>query len=268
MKDLIINKSAFPFYTDYWQQYFSRLSGEQCKEVLRIICQFNQSGEQEKHQDFAVDMVANCIITNVIRDAKKREKRIAASQNNGSKGGRPPKSEKKPRKTDAKPKETQSVIKEINIPDFIDKDLLNDFFAFRESIANTKKPFTLRAKQLILKDLVKFEAIQTGFANLSLENAIKNSWLGVFEPKRNNQSSDQNNQQEGGKLQPLVDFVNKIGRHTFIKKITQNQQEKPVFHFGNETDFENLKKLSTEDKDLIREEIFKFCGWREFNPRF
>jgi hypothetical protein len=109
MKNLIINKSAFPFYTDYWQQYFSRLSGEQCKEVLRIVCQFNQSGEQEKHNDFGVDMVANSIITNVVRDAKKREKRIMTSQCNGKLGGRPAKGEK-PKKNQPKPKETQWVI--------------------------------------------------------------------------------------------------------------------------------------------------------------
>lgn len=108
-KDLIINKSAFPFYVDYWQQYFSRLSGGQCKEVLRIVCQFNLSGEQEKHEDFGVDMVANSIITNVIRDAKKREKRILASRENGEKGGRPAK--KNPRKPTGNPDKPTGFIK-------------------------------------------------------------------------------------------------------------------------------------------------------------
>jgi len=130
MKDLIINKSAFPFYTDYWQQYFSRLSGEQCKEVIRIVCQFNQSGEQEKHDDFGVDMVANSIITNVIRDAKKREKRILASQGNGKLGGRP-KAEKKPKTIESKPIKTQLVF---------NKPTLDEVRAYCEERKNSVNP--------------------------------------------------------------------------------------------------------------------------------
>ena len=50
-----------------------------------------------------------------------------------------------------------------------------------------KKPLTEHAKELLLKDLTKFENIKTGNANIALENSIKNSWQGVFEPKPNNQ---------------------------------------------------------------------------------
>lgn len=71
----------------------------------------------------------------------------------------------------------------LDIPNFIDKKLLQDFFDFRESIATKKKPFTERAKELIIKHLAQFETKQAGFANLALENAITNSWQGVFEPK-------------------------------------------------------------------------------------
>lgn len=109
LKNLITNKKGFPFYTDYWQQYFSRLSGEQCKEVLKLICNFALTGEQEVSQDFAADMVANSIITNITRDALKREKRISASRENGKSGGRP-KGSNKPERTQSEPKETQSVI--------------------------------------------------------------------------------------------------------------------------------------------------------------
>jgi hypothetical protein len=71
----------------------------------------------------------------------------------------------------------------INIPDFVDKKLLQDFFAFRESIATVKKPFTVRAKELTIKKLADFESKKAGWANLALENAIAGSWQGVFEPK-------------------------------------------------------------------------------------
>jgi len=79
----------------------------------------------------------------------------------------------------------------INIPDFIDKKLLDSFFAFRESIATTKKPFTNHARELTIKKLVEFEGKKAGWANLALENAIAGSWQGVFEPKEQFKTNQQ-----------------------------------------------------------------------------
>lgn len=87
---------------------------------------------------------------------------------------------------DTNNKERTIIKEEINnIPSFIDKELLNSFFDFRESIATKSKPFTEKAKELTIKHLCRFESKQTGFANLALENSIANSWQGVFEPKEN-----------------------------------------------------------------------------------
>lgn len=82
------------------------------------------------------------------------------------------------------------IIKEeeINIPSFIDQDLLKKFFDFRNSMATSKKPFTDDAKELTIKKLTKFEANQKGAANQALENSIANSWQGVFEPKSSTQT--------------------------------------------------------------------------------
>lgn len=82
-----------------------------------------------------------------------------------------------------------TIIKEeeINVPDFINKNLLKKFFDFRHSIETTKKPFTDNAKELIIKKLQEFEQKQSGFANKALENSIENSWQGVFEPKNDKQ---------------------------------------------------------------------------------
>ena len=57
-----------------------------------------------------------------------------------------------------------------------------------------KKPLTDYAKELLIKDLTKFEASRTGNANIALENSIKNSWQGVFEPKINNNNNHQSKQ--------------------------------------------------------------------------
>ena len=73
---------------------------------------------------------------------------------------------------------------ESQLPIFINKDLFDSFVEMRNKI---KKPLTDKAKELLLKDLTNFENLKAGNANIALENSIKNSWQGVFEPKPNNQ---------------------------------------------------------------------------------
>lgn len=72
---------------------------------------------------------------------------------------------------------------ESQLPIFINKNLFDGFVEMRKKI---KKPLTEHAKELLLKDLTKFENLKIGNANIALENSIKNSWQGVFEPKPNN----------------------------------------------------------------------------------
>ena len=51
LKNEIINKSGFLIYTDYWEKYFSKMSGEQIKEVFKIIFCFNKTFEILKTDD-------------------------------------------------------------------------------------------------------------------------------------------------------------------------------------------------------------------------
>lgn len=128
--------------------------------------------------------VFNYLKPKIDTQREKAELKAKVARDNGASGGRP-KGDKKPKRTQLKSKETQSVIeRQINYPAFINKTLLDDFFAFRHSIATTKKPFTAKAQELIIKKLSEFEAKQQGSANKALENSIENSWQGVFEPKR------------------------------------------------------------------------------------
>ncbi len=76
--------------------------------------------------------------------------------------------------------------KEIDLPEFINKDL---FIAFVEMRIKIKKPLTEVATDLLIKKLTKFENKQAGFANQALENSIEGSYQGVFEPKSNNYNS-------------------------------------------------------------------------------
>lgn len=216
MKDLIINKSAFPFYTDYWQQYFSRLSGEQCKEVLRVVCHFNQFGEQEKHDDFAVDMVANSIITNVIRDAKKREKRIIASQNNGARGGRPSKTRTKPEKPDT-PKVVKPTLQEIK-----------DYCSERKNRVNPEKFF----------DHYESNGWKVG------KNSMKN-WKAAV---RKWEGSDFNAPQA---KDDLASQINQIAGDDYVLKVFESEGVTKI-KCKSPTSKAKLYELAAEKKDKIK----------------
>lgn len=89
IKKEIIGKAGFPFYVDYWEKYFLKMNGDQIKEVLDIVFNFNKTCEIKQAQDLAVEMVVTTIIDNIKRDAEKRLKQSKASKKNGRKGGRP-----------------------------------------------------------------------------------------------------------------------------------------------------------------------------------
>ena len=192
LKNQIINKAGFLIYTDYWEKYFSKMTGEQVKEVFKIIFHFNLTFEILKTDDLAIEMVVATIIDNIKRDATKRAKQAIASAENGKLGGRPRKEAKRKQKGSKSEanvnvnvnEECKLELKlESQLPIFINKDLFNSFVEMRKKI---KKPLTDTAKELLIKDLTKFENLKIGNANIALENSIKNSWQGVFEPKQNN----------------------------------------------------------------------------------
>ena len=91
LKNQIINKAGFLIYTDYWEKYFSEMTGDQVKEVFKIIFHFNTTFEVLKTDDLAVKMVVVTIIDNIKRDTIKRAKQAIASAENGKLGGRPKK---------------------------------------------------------------------------------------------------------------------------------------------------------------------------------
>ena len=93
IKEEITSKAGFPFYVDYWDKYFLKMSGDQVKEVLEIIFHFNKTFEVMETTDLAIEMVVTTIIDNLKRDAERRIKQSNASKANGLLGGRPRKEE-------------------------------------------------------------------------------------------------------------------------------------------------------------------------------
>tara|TARA_R110000868_G_C10972986_1_gene771100 strand:+ start:5484 stop:6113 length:630 start_codon:yes stop_codon:yes gene_type:complete len=107
IKNEIIKKAGFPLYRDYWEKYFCKMTGEQTKEVLKIIFHFNATYEVLPTIDLAIDMVVATIIDNLKRDAGKRIRSSKASSENGKLGGRPPKGKAKQKKSKVAINESQ-----------------------------------------------------------------------------------------------------------------------------------------------------------------
>ena len=93
-----------------------------------------------------------------------------------------------------------------DLPIFINKDLFNSFIEMRVKI---KKPLTDKAKELLIKDLTNIENKKTGDCNIALENSIKNSWQGVFEPKNNNYNKNFTNNDRPSFLDTYQHILNK-----------------------------------------------------------
>jgi hypothetical protein len=181
IKKEILGKAGFPIYVDYWDKYFSLMSGDQVKEVLEIVFHFNKTYEVKQSKDLSVVMVVNTIIDNLKRDGQKRIKKSKSSRGNGLLGGRPKKEPKgakpkKPKVTQGNPEEPNGLL----IPDFIDVETWNNYVQMRKEI---KKPLTESIAQGCIKNLTKFEDKKTGNANLSLDNSIAGGYQGLFEPK-------------------------------------------------------------------------------------
>ena len=155
LKNQIINKAGFLLYTDYWNKYFSKMTGEQVKEAFSIIFHFNTTFEVLKTNDLAVEMVIATIIDNIKRDASKRAKQSIASAENGKLGGRPKKqkgskSEAKP--NPEKPKETQSVFIKPTIDEIKDYCLERKNNVNAESFSNYYEARGWKLKGIQMKD--------------------------------------------------------------------------------------------------------------------
>lgn len=81
-------------------------------------------------------------------------------------------------KTDSK---TDKIQKEIELPRFVDRELWNDFMEIR---IQKKAVQSDRAMKMLINDLDKFERSAPGSANKAIEESIKNSWKGLFAPKK------------------------------------------------------------------------------------
>jgi hypothetical protein len=148
LKNQIINKAGFLIYTDYWEKYFSKMTGEQVKEVFKIIFHFNLTFEVLKTSDLAIEMVVTTIIDNIKRDASKRAKQAIASAENGKKGGR---GKKKEIPTNVGTNGVTKTIKQQNI-----ENNFNEFWNFYTPVCAKDGTYTNKgSKQKAFKSYIK-----------------------------------------------------------------------------------------------------------------
>lgn len=174
----------------------NKLTDEQAGKLFKSI--FIYQTENVLPDDNLISIIFEPFLNQFKRDVENYKKTCEARKIAGSKGGKQKvanasKSKQKVANladSDNKNKNKNESKNESknDLPIFINKDLFDSFVEMRNKI---KKPLTDKAKELLLKDLTNFENLKAGNANIALENSIKNSWQGVFEPKIVN-----NNQQQ------------------------------------------------------------------------
>ena len=168
----------------------NKLTDEQAGKLFKSI--FIYQTENVLPDDNLISIIFEPFLNQFKRDVENYKKTCEARKIAGSKGGKQKvanasKSKQKVANladSDNKNKNESKNESKNDLPIFINKDLFDSFVEMRNKI---KKPLTDKAKELLLKDLTNFENLKAGNANLALENSIKNSWQGVFEPKPNNQ---------------------------------------------------------------------------------
>ena len=119
-----------------------------------------------------------------LANASKCKQNLANLADNKNKNKNENKNESKNKDISKKP------ILKIEIPDFIDAEIWNNFVNHR---IKKKAPLNENSIAINLKKLEKWENEVVGSANQALEDCIANNWQGIFQPKTNNQTNKFNN---------------------------------------------------------------------------
>ena len=171
----------FPFHDSYLERT-NRLTDEQLGRLVRAASRYNQTGEECTDPDIGIAFDFFRADIDYAKDAY--EKKCAINQINGSKGGRPKKTERineKPKKANGFSETQKTQIKQnkekqnkINTPL---EDALEDFRKYRKSI---RKPLNELSEKRILTELEKLSGGNESIKIQILDQSIRNGWTGVF----------------------------------------------------------------------------------------
>jgi len=266
LKEIIISKAGFPFYTDYWDNYFCKMTGEQIKESMRIIFHFNKTFEILNTNDLAVEMVITTIIENIKRDAEKRSKQIIANRENGKNGGRP--TDKKPKITKNNPLGTQdNPIEPIGLS-VNAEDQFEEFWKSYNPI-HTGKGVKKEAQDQFIKALKKdtIENINKGLEAYMADCHSKGTytkqvdgWLKKMMWKAEySQQPTQNNQS-------LCQAINKLIGSDLITKI-EVVGSKAAF-YTTKDGWQSITALDSNTKSEIKKTLNAALGVSEIEPKY
>jgi hypothetical protein len=268
------NRKSFILHSDSLE-VLDKLSDEQAGKIFKAIKIYQKTGEIAT-LDFALEIAFLPFLNQFKRDLENYQKTCEARRLAGSRGGK----QKVANASKCKQKVANLADSDSKSDSDSDSDSKSDL-----SIEEKFESFwNLYGKKLSRPDVEKkFKAAlkKDTFENIiaGVERYVKarspdaqfwknpSTWLNQ-ECWKDELETTQKNQQEGAKLKPLVDFINKIGKGSLVEKITLNLQEIPVLHFASREAFEALKNLSEIEKSKIKQEIFKTLNKSEFKVHF
>lgn len=206
-KSFIIHKDSL--------SVLNKLSDEQAGKLFKSI--FIYQTDNILPEDAFTSIIFEPFLNQFKRDEEKYQNVVERNKINIAKRWNKPNTKNTTGKTgipkdtkntdsDSKNKNKSDSDNKNDLPIFINKDLFNSFIEMRIKI---KKPLTEKAKELLIKDLTKIENNKTGDCNIALENSIKNSWQGVFEPKNNNYNKNFTNNDRPSFLDTYQHILNK-----------------------------------------------------------
>ena len=214
-------KETMIIHSDFMEP-IEALTGEQTKMLMSAVMRYAFCGEEIPITDQSVSILFMLMRGQIDRMAEKYDAKCRRNQENGARGGRPKETERlseepeeterlseKPNgfeknrtvktetlsdrdrdsdsKRDSERKELK-LRKRAALPPSLDdpevEKALNDFRTMRKEI---KKPMTVRAEELLIKELDKLSAGDPIRAVDILNQSIERSWAGVFPLKRENE---------------------------------------------------------------------------------
>jgi uncharacterized protein YdaU (DUF1376 family) len=198
---------AYLFYSDNFLSGTMFLSDEQIGKYIRLLCAQHLTGHlhekdmikicKTKDEDiwkkFNVDSVGLYYNERLELEINKRKKFTESRSNNRlgkvkTKKTTPKKKSKSydPHMEDEDEIENEDInnIKKVYLKFFENKDFEQAWKNFHEMRKKIKKPMTLEAEKLTLKELEEFSIGKVEIATKILNKSIQNSWQGVFPLKK------------------------------------------------------------------------------------
>lgn len=166
------------------------MTDEQAGQLFKAIYNYQVNGD-ECCDDFGIRMAFAPFKTQFVRDSAKYTNVVERNRANGSKGGRPKKTQSKPKKPNGlskNPKKPDSDSDSDNVSDNEINGLftnpldiaINEFRLHRKQM---RKPLSALAEQKLRKKLSKYDVpVAVDMVNQSIENG----WQGVFDIRKTN----------------------------------------------------------------------------------